>query len=863
MTLGRGTRLGPYEILSAIGAGGMGEVYRARDTRLDRTVAIKVLPHHVSGDPALHERFEREARTVAALNHPHICTLHDVGRQDGTDFIVLEYLEGETLAARLAKGPIPLDQVLAVAIQIADALNRAHRAGVIHRDLKPGNIMLTKSGAKLLDFGLAKVTQAVVAASGLSIAPTGITPVTMQGTILGTLQYMAPEQIEGQEADARTDLFAFGCVLYEMVAGTPAFHGNTQASLIGAILKDTPPPMATIPLAPPALERVVMACLAKSPEDRWQSARDVLRELQWLETSARSHDAAASSRRSAAWVPWSIAAASLLLAVAAVGVVAYVSRGAPPSSAEMRVQILAPSGPVTSFALSPDGQSLVFSADGQLWLRSLGSETAHPLPGTEDGLRPFWSPDGRSIAFFSDDALKRFDIGTNAVQALAGLPLAGSGTWGSDGTILFEAGYTLHRVRAGEKPADATHLNAPAQAAHVFPRFLPDGRHFLFYVIGTPEGRGVYVGTLDSFETHRLVDADSTAIFVAPDHLLFSRQGMLMAQRFDIARLEVLGTPFLVADQVGTDNLAPGDIALSAAANGTFAYRPIGLGSKWQLAVIDRTGKQLNVVGQPEQGEAVQERLSPDGRTVAVSRTINANRDIWLMDLSRGVLSRATSDPAREGQPVWSPDSKRLVFFSDRSGTYDLYLQDVGGVEQPLLKTEYNKNVYDWSPDGRFVLYAVQNPTSRRDLWALPLDGDRQPVAVAQTAFEELEGRFSPDGRWIAYQSNDTGRNEIYVQPFPFVAGGKVRVSTSGGTQPRWRADGRELFYRSGTDVMGVAVASSRGATLETASPARLFSLPQTSEFAPVGTDRFLINAPTDVPVAPITLILNWKGAAK
>jgi len=864
MTLGRGTRLGPYEILSAIGAGGMGEVYRARDTRLDRTVAIKVLPGHVSGDPALHERFEREARSVAALNHPHICTLHDVGRQDGTDFIVLEYLEGETLAARLAKGPLPLDQVLAIAVQIADALNKAHRAGVIHRDLKPGNIMLTKSGAKLLDFGLAKVTQAVVAASGLSIAPTGITPITMQGTILGTLQYMAPEQIEGQEADARTDLFAFGCVLYEMVAGKPAFHGNTQASLIGAILKDTPAPMATVqPLAPPALERVVMACLAKSPEDRWQSARDVLRELQWLETSARSHDAAASSRRAAAWVPWSIAAAALVLAVAAVGVVAYVSRGAPPSSAEMRVQILAPAGPVTSFALSPDGQNLVFAADGQLWLRSLGSETARPLAGTEDGRRPFWSPDGRSIAFFSDDALKRFDIGTGAVQALAGLPLAGSGTWSSDGTILFEAGYTLHRVRAGEKPADATRLDAPAQAAHVFPRFLPDGRHFLFYVIGTPEGRGVYVGTLDSFETHRLVDADSTAVFVAPDHLLFSRQGMLMAQRFDIARLEVSGTPFLVADQVGTDNLFPGDIALSAAGNGAFAYRPIGLGSKWQLAVVDRTGKQLSVVGQPEQGEAVQERLSPDGRTVAVSRTINANRDIWLMDFSRGVLSRATSDLAREGQPVWSPDSRRLVFFSDRSGTYDLYLQEVGGVEQPLLKTEYNKNVYDWSADGRFVLYAVQNPTSRRDLWALPLDGERQPVAVAQTAFEESEGRVSPDGRWIAYQSNDTGRNEIYVQPFPFVAGGKVRVSTSGGTLPRWRADGRELFYRSGTDVMAVAVASSRGVTLETGTPARLFSLPQTSEFVPMGTDRFLTNAPTDVPMAPITLILNWKGAAK
>ena len=495
----------------------MGEVYRARDTRLDRTVAIKVLPDHVGRDPALRERFEREARTVAALNHPNVCTLYDVGRQDGTDFIVLEHLDGETLAARLAKGPMPLDQVLAIAVQIADALSKAHRAGVVHRDLKPGNIMLTKSGAKLLDFGLARVTGTIVGTSGLSMAPTGVTPVTMQGTILGTLQYMAPEQIEGQEADARADLFAFGCVLYEMAAGRPAFQGHTQASLIGAILKETPPPMAAAqPAMPPALERVVTACLAKSPEDRWQTARDVLRELQWIETSAGSDSNVVSSRRAPALLAWSIAGASLLLAVVA----AYVWRRPPESAPEMRVQIVAPAGPVTSFALSPDGQALVFSADGQLWLRSLDAETARPLAGTENGLRPFWSPDGRSIAFISDDALKCFDIG-------------------------------------------------------------------------------------------------------------------------------------------------------------------------------------------------------------------------------------------------------------------------------------------------------------RRDLWVLPLDGDRKPIAIAQTGFEELEGRFSPDGRWVAYQSNDTGRNEIYVQPFPFVAGGKVRVST------------------------------------------RLFSLPQTSEFIPVATDQFLINAPMDVPVAPITLILNWNAAAK
>ena len=868
-SLGPGVRLGPYEIVSVLGTGGMGEVYRARDTRLDRTVAIKVLPDHVSSDPALRERFEREARTVAALNHPHISTLYDVGRQDGTEFIVLEHLEGETLAERLARGPLPVDQALAIAIQIADALSQAHRAGVVHRDLKPANVMLTRLGAggqgssqaKLLDFGLAKMTGPIVAASGLSMAPTGITPITMQGTILGTLQYMAPEQIEGEEADTRADLFAFGCMLYEMVTGKPAFRGNTQASLIGAILKDTPLPMAAVqPLTPPALERVVSACLAKNPDDRWQTARDVLRELQWLETTARSPEAAVSKRRAPRWLSWSIAGASVLFAVGA-GAVAYVSRA--PQSPEMRVQIVAPAGPVTSFALSPNGQNLVFAADGHLWLRALDSESPRPLAATENGLRPFWSPDGRSFAFIADDSLKRFDIGTGAVQTLAAMPLMGGGTWGADGTILFEAGYTIHRIRGIEKPADATRRDAPAQTWHVFPRFLPDGRHFLFYAIGTPERRGVYVGTLGSFTTQRLFDADSTATFVAPDLLLFSRQGVLMAQHFDVGRVETAGAAFLAADQVGTDNLAPGDIALSVAANGTIAYRPIGLSSKWQLAFVDRTGKQLGVVGQPEEGEAVQERLSPDGRTVALSRTINANRDIWLMDLSRGILNRATSDPAREGQPVWSPDGKRLVFFSDRLGKYDLYQQEVGGVERPLLEAEYGNNPYDWSPDGRFVLYAVQSPNTRRDLWVLPLDGARKPIAIAQTAFEELDGHFSPDGRWIAYESNDTGRSEIYVQPFPFVAGGKVRISTGGGTQARWRADGRELFYRSGTDVMVVAIGASRASTLETGTPSRLFSLPPTSEYVPVGTDRFLINAPTDVPVAPITLIVNWKSPMK
>src|SRR5262245_44274748 len=547
MSLGPGTRLGPYEIVAPLGAGGMGEVYKAKDTRLDRAVAVKVLPSHVSSDPALRERFEREARTIGALNHPHICTLHDVGHQDGIDFLVLEHLEGQTLVERLTKGALPIDQALQIAIHIADALDKAHRAGIVHRDLKPGNIMLTKSGAKLLDFGLAKVTPAVVAASGLSMAPTGPSPVTMQGTILGTLHYMAPEQIEGQEADARTDIFAFGAMLHEMVTGRKAFAGKTQASLIGAILKDEPPPPSTLqPITPPTLDRLIATCLSKDPDDRWQTARDLLRELRWIaegRATALPVVARAGPRRERLAL---LFVSAVLIVVSALAGVLWAERVPAPAPRLVRFDIITPlSSDPSSFALSPDGRQLVFAAlsDGatKLWVRSLDATTPRSIAGTDGASYPFWSPDSRSIAFFADGKLKRIDVSGGTPQVLADAPGGRGGTWNDDGLILFTPSQqqvdptsVITRVSAsGGSVTPVTHL-APGKGSHRWPQFLPDGRRFLFLsALGRADANGVYLGSLDGREPIRLMAADSAALFAPPKTLLVVRQGVLRAIPFD------------------------------------------------------------------------------------------------------------------------------------------------------------------------------------------------------------------------------------------------------------------------------------------------------------------------------------------
>jgi serine/threonine protein kinase len=852
----------------------MGEVYKARDTRLERTVAIKVLPAHVASDADVRQRFEREARAVAALNHPHICTLHDIGNQDGTDFLVMEYLEGETLQDRLAKGALPLDQALRYGIEIADALDKAHRARIVHRDLKPGNIMLTQSGTKLLDFGLAKRGAGVVAGTGLSMLPTTPPNLTAQGTILGTLQYMAPEQLEGQEADARTDIFAFGAVLYEMLTGKKTFAGQSQASLIGAILKDDPPAISVgQPLAPSSLDHVVKRCLAKEPDARWQAASDVMRELQWVQKDPAQLVAPVPDGR--------VAVRERLLWSAAVALAVVAGTGGPrllsPRSAapEVRLQVVTPDANVGSgFSLSPDGRSLAFVAGPRLWLRRLDSEIAKPLAGTDGASYPFWSPDSQSIGFIAAGKLKRLDVASGSVQTLTDVQASappGAATWNADGMILFGGNPgPVERVFAAGGPREPVTRVGPQQVGHRNPQFLPDGQRFLFFSTGTPEVRGVYVGSLDSNDIRRILEADAIAGFLPPDYALFVRQETLYAQRLDLQPVEPWGEPIPVATPIAAFvNQNSSAAAVSSSRTGLLAYRA-ALTQSRQWAWFDRTGRQLATVGEPDSTVGTGSRLSPDGRFATVSRTVDGNQDIWLLDLARNVFRRFTTDPATDGGSAWSPDGSRIVFDSNRTGHFDLYLKSVVGDAKETLMVDLpnseNRNIEDWSRDGRYVLYSSVNSTTDRDLWIVPVDGDKKPVAVAHTDFTENAGRISPDSKWMAYTSNESGRNEIYVQRFP-QADGKWQISTDGGGTVRWRGDGREIFYTAPDNrLMAVSVTlPEEGANVEVGVPVSLFTMPAGAQYTvtPDG-QRFLGSVPTEeARVPPITIILNWRPAGR
>ena len=881
--LGPGARLGPYEIQSAIGAGGMGEVYKAKDIRLDRSVAIKVLPTHVSGDPALRERFEREARTVAALSHPHICTLHDVGHQEGTDFLVMEYLEGETLAQRLTKGALPIDQALSIAIQVADALDKAHRAGIVHRDLKPGNIMLTKSGAKLLDFGLAKVTSAAVAASGLSMAPTGVTPVTMQGTILGTLQYMAPEQVDGREADARSDIFAFGAIVYEMVTGKRTFEGKSQASVIAAILEREPPVMSSVqPLTPNALDHVVQRCLMKDSDERWRSVADVKHELTWIAAAPLT---IASHRESVRGLrPLRLLVAAALLLVAAMGlVVAFVLWRSIPPRLVTRLDVNTPATTDGfSFALSPDGRLIAFAANGdkgsQLWFRRLDQATGQPLPGTEGASNAFWSPDGRSLAFFADAKLKRLDLNGGAPQVLADAPQPRGGTWNAAGIIVFAPASTSPLMRidaAGGTAAPATRLS-PGQVSHRWPQFLPDGRQFLFLSqLGQGQTWGVYVGTLEGGEPTRLLSSDTEAKYAQPGYLLRVSQGALLAQPFDAMRATLSGEPVAIAQGVGPND-GTGHSAFSVSSADILAYRP-GSASLRQLVWMDRTGHTIGKIGGPDQGQPANLALAPDGQRVAVNR-VQANIDVWLLD-AKGVATQFTFNDVQDTRPVWSPDGGRIVFVrtGGRSGG-DLWEKTASGetAEQPLLVDDHQKTSLDWSRDGRYLLYSSEDPKTASDLWALQMIGERKSMSIVRTSFDETEGQFSPDGRLIAYASNESGRYETYVRSFP-ESGGKWRVSTNGGTQPRWSPDGKALYYIAPDNrLMSAAIQTTAdGRAVQVSTPEVLFPVRLAAgtniaigsnlaraQYAVAPDGRFLMITPTDEAVtSPISIVLNWDAA--
>jgi len=896
MLLTPGTRLGPYEIIAPLGAGGMGEVFRAKDTRLGRDVALKVLPQHLSANPEVRARFEREAKTVSSLNHPHICTLHDVGREGDTDYLVMELVEGETLAQRLEKGALLAAEVLKLGGQIADALDRAHRAGVIHRDLKPGNVMLTKSGAKLMDFGLARATGMAgpsggsgVTMAALSQSPTVAAPLTAEGTILGTFQYMAPEQLEGGEADARSDLWALGCVLYEMATGKRAFEGKSQASLITSIMGSQPAPLSQLaPLSPPGLERLVHACLAKDPADRLQSAHDIRMQLAWLAEGGSQAGVAApvaARRVSRERIAWSLVAALAVAAGALMlprmspkGVTSELLRFSvlPPPGASFMTASTAGSPMAANLVISPDGRLLaVVASDSggvdRLWIRPLASLESKALPGTEGAYLPFWSPDGRALAFFANNKLNRIDLAGGSPQAICDAPAGRGGSWSKDGIIVFNprAGGPLYRIPAagGEMTAVTALDSTRGEAAHRFPCFLPDGRHFLYVTLPARDGNyETRVGSLDSERSAPLLKANGATIFAPPNHVLFARQGTLMAQRFDARRRRLVGDPVATGELAGSQGQFTTAPAASASRTGVIVH-PIGDAPNTHLVWFGRDGRPQGTLPLPEARHVTPE-FSQDGTRLAFStRNLNRTSDIWILEIARGVSTRFTFDPSSNIYAVWSPDGTRIAFSSDRGGTRDIFVKPTSGAEpeKAILTGGLFKDPCAWSPDGKLLVYRAHDPKTQYDLWRIATSGEGEPTRFLATPYNESAAAISPDGRWIAYLSDESGRVEVYAQSFP-EPGSKQRVSTAGAAEGMlaWTRGGNEILYVSGEARSVVAVPIRASASLAIGAPEVLFDLPDGVQSATVSRDgeRFLISmASSGERLSPLTVVLNWTRA--
>jgi serine/threonine protein kinase/Tol biopolymer transport system component len=873
----------------------MGEVYRARDTRLDRAVAIKVLPSRLSGTTSMRERFEREVRTVSQLSHPNICAVYDVGRDGDMGFVVMEYLDGETLAQRIAKGPLPLHHAVRIAAQLADALDQAHRRGIVHRDVKPGNVMLTRSGAKLLDFGLAKTAPTLVGGGDSGSDHTALATqahLTDRGTILGTVQYMAPEQLEGREADARTDIFALGTVLYEMVTGRKAFEASSQASVIISIMSTTPPSLSSVvPSVPPLLDRLVHACLEKDPDDRVQTAHDVLLQLRWIQESSHSStlaDRPATSsivRRAVAmtWVPWTIAATTM----AGAAWLAVPRSQAPAETAPpVRSSILLPERiALASAAISPAGDRIVFSgADqtgrNQLWVRPLDSETATRLAGTEGGILPFWSPDGKDIGFFADKTLKRVDVTGGAPVSLYGVNGV-SGTWTSRGDILFSGatGPILRIAADGGKASPVTALDARrGETSHRYPAMLPDGRHFLFLAMNpasTPADptNQICVGTLDGAPTKSLLPASFNPLY-ANGFLLFTRGsadgGSLLAQPFDPTRLETTGPVTTVNSHVAVHGEFAGLGSVSVSTNGTLLFDASR--QLTRLAFYDRAGRLTAQFGEP--ALRANPSLAPDGTHVGynVYDPNNQTTQIWIADLQRGVETRLTSPPGSSRVPIWSPDGTRIAYQSDAKHQEDIMIRlaDGSGAVEAITDEAGQHMVQAFSADGRTLIAYDREPAGERlvGITAYPLDGDRKSYPVVPRRSDNIgrigRASLSPDGRWLAYNTDESGRWEVVVVSFP-AGKNKVQISNAGGANPRWTRAGRELLYDApDKQIMSVAILPGR---FQAASPMPLFMKPEGSadhwDVTPDG-ERFVFAVPVlKSSSVPLTLVQHWTAALK
>jgi serine/threonine protein kinase len=895
-----GTTLGPYRVVSKLGAGGMGEVYRAFDPKLNRDVALKIMPDAFASDPDRLARFKREAQVLASLNHPHIGAIYGFEDSGSVHALVLELVEGPTLADRIADGPIALDEALPIARQIAEALEAAHDHGIIHRDLKPANIKLRPDGTvKVLDFGLAKSLEHSTLTGDLSHSPTMVSPAaTFAGVLLGTAAYMSPEQARGKVVDRRTDVWAFGCVLFEMLTGRKPFEGETLTDTVAAIVKNEPDWRALPADTPPALRSLIVRCLKKDLSQRLRDIGDARFQLEEALDAPASAAVVPSRRRNyREWTAWSVAALSLGIAVSLAWLHTTGRLSAPASGGSISLSVWPPdkadfSGAdnttvsVPSFALSPDGRALVYAARMPgarplLWLRSMDQVNAHPLAGTEGAQSAFWSPDGTWIAFFADGKVKKIPAAGGAIQTVAQTNADFRGaSWGAGDTILFAAGNAsmMSVNAAGGIVAPVTTIDsARHEASHRNPQMLPDGRHFLYSIFGASrEVNGIYVGSLDGKTKKQLIRVSTNAVYAAPGYVLFVDGDTLLGQRFDPARAELESQPFLVAEHVGRDTAYMSGV--SASTTGTIAYAgPIvkGGGLSW----IDRRGEVIGPAGTPD-GDHVDFRLSPDEKrlSASIANPTTNSVEVWITDFARRTATRVASGGAVTASALWSPDGSRLLFRTNRNGVVEFYERSAagGGTDKPVLSAEVyattrmpssNLVPTDWSPDGRQIVFSVPAPESGNDLWLFPVADAQKAAKFVASPAEEMHGNFSSDGKLIAYTSNESGKFEVYVETVPRTDR-KWPLSTNGGYEPRWRADGREIYYLSDDrKLMAVSV-----------GPGPVFGVPQAlfQTHVPGGANanrthyvpshdgnRFLMSTSTDAAASPITVVVNWTAALK